>query len=189
MAESVPSDLANQVAVYTDAEGSMRLLAPTGWSCAASIGADGSGGVQVYPPGQADPTNGQFQASSFEGVVGTQNGGCVGCAVTQASPLFPAADAACQSEFSGDAQACKSGPPAGESTEPIEPGVIGFLDPAGVKGDGTPSGGNYPANGVMTYQTSQYPTSYLETCTLPQSQHDLCTAVLDNFAQLYGNES
>ncbi len=49
VAESVPTDLAGAHAVYTDGQGSMKVLGPTGWSCAANYGADGSGGVQVYP--------------------------------------------------------------------------------------------------------------------------------------------
>lgn len=185
ISESVPRDLATQLAMYTDRQGFMKLLGPTGWSCAANFGADGSGGVQVYPAGQSNPVNHQ-SASSDLGIVGTQNGGCVGCAVTQASRLFAAALSQCESEFPGDAQACPSQPPAGESTEPIAAGVVGFLDPPGIAGDGNPSGGQYPANGVMTFQTQQYTTSFLDTCTLPSSEHALCTAALDNFVQLYG---
>ena len=79
--------------------------------------------------------------------------------------------------------------PTGESTEPIESGVVGFLDPPGVAGDGAPSGGEYPANGVMTYQTANYTTSWLDTCTLPTTGHAICTAALDNFVQLYGKAS
>lgn len=165
----------------------MQLLGPTGWSCSADYGADGSGGVQVYPPGQADP-NEQDPPASAEGIVGTQNGGCLGCAVTQASPLFASAQSQCESQFPFDSGACPS-LPAGESTEPIEPGVVGFLDPPGVAGDGVPSGGNYPANGVATFQSGGETTSYLDTCTLPSSDQALCTAVLDNFVQLYGSAS
>ena len=164
----------------------MKLLAPTGWSCAANYGADGSGGVQVFPSGESDPNGEPFQASSAEGVVGTQSGGCQGCAVSQASPLIPAAASACESEFGGSAQSCQS-QPADESTVQIESGVVGFLDPPGVAGDGNPSGGQYPANGVMTFHSGQFSDSYLDTCTLPSSEHDLCTTALDNFVQLYGN--
>ncbi len=186
VAESVPTDLAGRLAVYTDGQGSMKVLGPTGWSCAANYGADGSGGVQVYPSGQSDPNDVRGPAGSAQGIIGTQNGGCAGCALTQASPLFSAAADRCEAEFSGASQACPLRP-AGESTEPIESGVVGFLDPPGVKGDGVPSGGQYPANGVMTFHTEN-PTSYLETCTLPDSQHALCTAVLDNFVHLYGDD-
>ena len=101
ISESVPSDLASQLAVYTDQQGEMKLLGPTGWSCAANFGEDGSGGVQVYPAGQDDPAGEQNPAPSDEAIIGTQNGGCVGCAVSQASRLFPGATTACDSEILG----------------------------------------------------------------------------------------
>jgi hypothetical protein len=53
-----------------------------------------------------------------------------------------------------------------------------FEDPIGVSGVGDPSGGPYPANGVVTYNG----TSATEaTCTLPESDHALCTVVLNDF--------
>jgi hypothetical protein len=78
--------------------------------------------------------------------------------------------------------------PGEESTEQISAGVIGFLDPPGVAGDGNPSGGPYPANGVMTYYSGDENGSWVETCTLPYSEQPLCTAVLNNFVGAYGNE-
>lgn len=55
-------------------------------------------------------------------------------------------------------------------------------------GCGSGSGGPYPANGVASYQesTGSQP-SHLETCTLPDSQHSLCTAALDSFVLAYGS--
>ena len=64
---------------------------------------------------------------------------------------------------------------------------VGFEDPAGVAGDGLPSGGQEPANGVMLYMPKQgEPAASLATCTLPAPQHDVCTAVLNHFGALYG---
>ena len=183
--ESVPGDLVGELAVYTDLQGEMKLLGPIGWACSATIGADGSERIDVHPPGQTGSTSEPFHNSSVEAIMGNRTGGCEGCAVTQASPLFRAAASQCESQFAGDAQECHA-QPTGESTESIEPGVVGFLDPPGVTGDGNPSGGQYPANGVMTFQTSRYTESFLDTCTLPASRQALCTAALDNFVQLYG---
>ena len=33
----------------------MQILAPTGWACAATIGADGSSDLAAYPQGQPEP--------------------------------------------------------------------------------------------------------------------------------------
>ena len=65
ISESVSRDLIAQLAVYTDQQGSMKLLGPTGWSCAANYGADGSGGVQIYPSGEPDPVNQQGVCPEF----------------------------------------------------------------------------------------------------------------------------
>ena len=54
-------------------------------------------------------------------------------------------------------------------------------------GVGFPSGGQNPANGVGLYQPKPTePTAYLATCTLPASQQDLCTAVLNHFVATFG---
>jgi hypothetical protein len=80
------------------------------------------------------------------------------------------------------------GPYAGESVETIGDGIVGFLDPPGVKGSGAGSGGTYPANGVATFHGGGNgdEASYIETCTLPDSDHALCTAALDDFVLSYG---
>jgi hypothetical protein len=70
---------------------------------------------------------------------------------------------------------------------PIAAGIVTFEDPPGVKGDGRPSGGQYPADGVMTYHPSaQEDGSWQETCTLPASEKNICTAVLNTFISWYG---
>ena len=184
ISESVPAALAKQLAVYTTQDGSMKVLGPTGWTCTALVAADGSTRVGVYPPGQGDPNSQLFHTSSAQAVLGSQTGGCVGCAVRQASPLFATAASDCAAQFQGSV--CNTKPSA-ESVEQISDGVVGFLDPPGVAGSGNPSGGPYPANGVMTYHTTNFTRSYVDTCTLPSSDHALCTAILNNFVQSYGN--
>jgi hypothetical protein len=64
---------------------------------------------------------------------------------------------------------------------------VGFQDPAGVAGVGSPSGGQNPANGIVLYQPKPTEaTAYQATCTLPAAQQDLCTAVLNQFAATFG---
>ena len=76
---------------------------------------------------------------------------------------------------------------------PLSSTVVSFSDPPGTAGNANPSGGEYPANAVMTYvidppgSQGNYRTSWLETCTLPYSQHALCTAVFNDFVARYKN--
>ena len=172
---AVPQALAADLAVYADSQGIMELLAPKGWSCTAGIGADGSGGVTVYPHG-AGP-------SSPAAIAGSETSACAGCTLSQACPLFPSAAKAWRSAFG---QPCPARPPTAETVAPIAAGIVAFEDPPGVKGDGQPSGGQYPANGVMTYHPSAPDGSWQETCTLPASEKNICTAVLNTFVSWYG---
>ena len=61
-------------------------------------------------------------------------------------------------------------------------------------GTGVPSGGPNPSNGIITFTGDEggsgsgsgsggndYPTSYLVTCELPDSEHTICTASLNEF--------
>ena len=185
---SVPKDLASQLSVYADEAGLMDVLAPKGWDCTASLGADGSGGVTVLPAGEVLPntSNALPAGSTAEAIVATQNGGCQGCADYQACPYFAAA-----AQHLGSP--CTSTPPSAESIAPLSSTVVSFADPPGTAGGANPSGGEYPANAVMTYvmnppgSVGNSVTSWLETCTLPYSQHALCTAVLNDFVARYKN--
>ncbi len=187
VAESIPSSLVDQIAVYTDAQGQMQILAPTGWACAATIGADGSSDLAAYPQGQPEPTTSGATPDTGEQVVGGQTSACASCLYAQTTPLFTAAASQCAVDYAGTPSVCP-GPYAGESSEQIGDGIVGFLDPPGVKGSGAGSGGPYPANGVVTFHpgTAGRSGSYIETCTLPSNRHSLCTATLDDFVEAYG---
>jgi len=188
--ENIPARLANQLSIYSDNHGLVMLLGPRGWSCTASFGADGSGGVGVFPPGESVPVNSWgagwnlLPDSSIEAIVGSETSACQGCAVGQACRLFPAAATAFRNLIGSS---CPTRPKA-EEVEEISAGVGGFEDPPGVAGDGSPSGGRYRADGVMTYYPQSAEGSWVETCTLPASEHELCTASLDNFVSSYGQK-
>jgi hypothetical protein len=185
---SVPQDLVSQLSVYADEAGIMDVLAPSGWDCTASVGADGSSEDSVTPAGEVLPDDSDSlpAGSTDEAIVGAQNGGCEGCANYQACPYFSAAAQALGSP-------CTSTPPSDESVVPLSSTVVSFSDPPNTAGGGNPSGGEYPANAVMTYvtdppgSTGNDVTSWLETCTLPYSQQALCTAVLNDFVVKYRN--
>lgn len=159
------------------------MLGPAGWTCAALLAADGSSRLDVFAPGEPDPEAATSQVRSDQAVVAMQTGGCVGCNVTQACPLFPAAAAAA----AADQLPCRA-KPAAESVVHLSHTAVGFEDPPGVPGEGVPSGGPYPANGVMTYvDPNGHHPSYVATCTLPDSRHVLCTASLNLFVSDYGS--
>ena len=152
--ESVPSDLASQLTVFADEQGGMELLAPTGWVCSADYGADGSGGVSAYPNGETLQSGVLASGSTVEAIQGSQTSACTSCREVQACPLFATAANDYQLDYQ---MPCPSSLPSGESTAPIQDGVVGFQDPPGTAGTGASSGGAYPANGVMTYHSGNEP--------------------------------
>jgi hypothetical protein len=177
------------LAVYTDDQGGMRLLGPQGWSCSVLYGADGSGGVVVYPPGESVPSNWGASwklpaDSSVQAIIGSQTSACVSCGEGQACPLFGTAAQSFEANFG---RPCPAARPAAETETQVSAGVMAFADPAGVTGDGNPSGGRYPANGGITYYSGNQDGSWVETCTMPAASKDLCTATLDYFLASCGN--
>lgn len=166
----------------------MRLLAPRGWTCQALYGADGSGGVAVYPAGQALPPGWGAgwklsPSSTVRAVIGMETSACAGCTQAQACPLFAAA---AKDYTNGFGRPCPQTRPEAETSTHLGAGVMAFEDPPGVAGDGVPSGGRNPAHGVMTYYSDNPSGSWLETCTLTAGEKDLCTATLDYFVASYG---
>jgi Domain of unknown function (DUF4850) len=171
----VPQALAGKLSVYADTQGVMELVGPKGWTCTASYGADGSGGITVHPLGGGP--------SPRSAIVGSETSACVGCALDQACRLFPSAARALRSDLG---EACPIRRAAAERVVRIAAGIVAFEDPPGVKGTGALSGGQYPAYGVMTYHPPAPDGSWQETCTLPSSDKSLCTAVLNSFVSWYG---
>lgn len=175
-----------RLAVYTDTLGRMKLLAPRRWDCSALDAADGSENLVVHPVATkltATTTTWALpKASRAQAVVGTETSACIGCQEAQACPLFAAAARDYRSDYG---QPCPERRPNNESVVPIGPGLVAFSDPSGVRGDGRPSGGRYPANGVMTYYRHSANGSWLETCVLPSAQKATCSVLLDNFTALY----
>lgn len=183
---AVPAAHAAGLAVYADTQGVMALVGPRGWKCAAAYGADGSGGLVIYPPGAPKPQSAnsvwKLGQTTAMGIYGTESSACYTCTLGQACPLFAAAASTFRS-YLGHGCATR---PAAEAVTAIGSGIVGFEDPPGVHGDGMPSGGQYPANGVMTYHPNAPDGSWLETCTLPDSDKAECTAILNTFIAWYG---
>jgi hypothetical protein len=183
---SVPASMAATLVVYSDTSHIMALLGPKGWTCSATYGADGSGGIALYTSGGATPIAKNptplYPPSSDEAITGIETGGSPVQAAYHACPYFPSAAAWLRSN---GYTVCSSAPPS-ESIDQISSDTVGFEDPPGVAGAGNPSGGPYPANGVVAYSATVQPGTYIGTCTLPQRDLALCTSVLQYFRSLYG---
>jgi hypothetical protein len=166
----------NKIEFYGDKLGIMSVIAPKGWHCSGSVGADGFGTLVVVPPGGS---------SSSEAVETIETSACLECRLMQACPLFTTAYNAMRSDYH---QYCAMSKPSLEATSLIRPGIMSFVDPPRIKGDGAPSGGPFVADGVMTFYLDTNAGSWLETCTLPDRQHSLCQFSLKEFVSLYGND-
>jgi hypothetical protein len=182
---TLPKQYSTQFAVYSDNEGLTELLAPTGWSCTAGIGADGSSSVQVSPPGQNRITSATLSAgSTAEEIHAAQTSACVGCREALACPLFATAANDYRGTFE---KACPTKLPSSEAVTKRTSHLVDFTDPPGVRGDADPSGGANPAMGVMTYfDETNRDGSWTETCVLPASETSVCQVILANFATRYG---
>jgi hypothetical protein len=183
---SLPSNLLGQVTDYMDQQKIMQLIGPKGWQCAAFYGADGGGGAEVYPPNEQAPSGYAFSPQSAEAIESHETSACQSCRLDQACPLFPSAAVALVNQYPGES--CPYAKPAEEQSKALSTTVVEFEDPPYVVGDGNPSGGPYPANGVMIYGPgSVMDGSWIETCTLPAGEHSLCNVSLNEFVSLYQN--
>ncbi len=179
----VPKVLSSQLAVYSDQQGEMKLVAPLGWMCAANYVAIGGGGLSVYPTGE-DLTTAAAIGPSDKLIRGSQTSTCVGCTEGQACPLFATAAADNERDFQMTCEA----PPSTESRVSLSPGVVGFFVPAGTTGTGVSTASDFPTNGVMTYYSGNRNGSWIDSCTLPARQQAICTVALDRFVDWYGTK-
>jgi hypothetical protein len=164
---SAPSASVAGLAAF--ANGYLTVLAPSGWHCSSQVGGDGSVGMTVAPSGSGTLREPAITAAYF---------GTSGEAAEYVCDLFAAADGALP------VKPCPKHAPTEELITHLNRRTVAFEDPAGVSGDGAPSGGADPANGVRVFvKASASAEGYAlgETCTLPETEHALCTVVLDNF--------
>jgi hypothetical protein len=164
---SASASVAKQLSAYDD--GYLTVLAPSGWQCSAEVGADGSVGF-IVAPDVAGPLRAPAISAAYFGTSGE--------AASYACDLFPAADRWLP------LPPCGVRVPRRELVTRTGTTTVAFEDPVGVKGDGEPSGGADPTDGVRVYVA---PSAALrgyalgESCALPGSEHALCTVVLDDF--------
>jgi len=168
----------NGLAVYTDSQNIMNLLAPANLACRAHYALDGSGGIVVYMAGERPPSpiQGTWIRQTQSAVVGYQTSACWGCAQSTACPLFSVA----AHDFG---EPCPNSRPPQETVNRESSAVVEFADPPGVVGDDNPSGGGHWARGVMIYAPNH--ALYTETCTLPASRQSACSSSFSYFTSLY----
>jgi hypothetical protein len=161
---------------YTN-NGFAYLIGPAGMNCWGIQAVDGGSQVVAWPRGHSKPTT----HARYAGLTISLDPACVSCKAADACPFF--------SQFSnGLGFGCSTGIPAGERVYGLRSNVALFEDPPGIPGDGWPSGGPDPANGLVGLNTSvsQDPAVFRSTCTLPAVQRWVCTVSLNDVLARYG---
>ena len=160
--------------------GYLTLLAPAGWKCRGVVGADGFLGMTISNPAAGffnqrgpGPGPGRIAQEAVTAYVPDTPGPVGQLACT----FFPHAHV-----YIPDPSRCNVRP-AGEKQVRSARRVL-FQDPPHVAGNGTPSGGRNPANGVAAYTPdtrSRDAGAMIATCTLPEASHSRCTTILNDF--------
>ena len=84
----LPAGVAKMLAYYTNDRRTLDpVLAPRGWDCQVQVGADGTTGVDVYPPGTSPTPSG----TGHEEVQAASDSACQGCVYSTVCALVPAA--------------------------------------------------------------------------------------------------
>jgi hypothetical protein len=177
---SLPDHLGSSLAYYSDKYRKLPpILGPRGWRCAVAYGADGTTGVDVWPPGASQT------ASAIPGRPAVSAGwdsACQGCVYSSVCAFVPGA--AKQLGYADGGIPCRSRPEDETVTwlsgSPTSPGpvvsdTVAFQDPS------SPD----PIHGLLLYRYGPTAGSggraSQELCTLPEVDHQWCTAILDDF--------
>ena len=153
--------------------GTPIVLAPRGFACTALVGADGGVHVLLTPPG--DPA----AAKTGPAVDVEIEGACVGCITAVACGVFPRA-------VRDNGLPCKTPHPARERVATLLPTVRAFIDPAGVRGSGSPSGGRLAALGAIVYVPDRSAFAARVTCTLEKADSGSCRPIIADFLTRVG---
>ena len=173
-AVAAPSSLAEKLAAYRDAAGTM-VIAPIGFECAAGIGVDGSENVTAYPKGAVDPAKDPSKPRSGTVVSLDIATACQGCIAEAVCTLFPEAGPVKDYYGTIGGVKCPEKPLREEVSYPA-PSTALFSDPPKVAGTGLGSGGADPSLGAISYSE---PIGVRKlSCTLPPEEAELCTAIV-----------
>lgn len=178
--------LVGTLTTFTDARGTLDVVAPSTWQCTALDGVAGLSTLIVYPPGQPRPPWGDV-AVVHQGIAASQSGGCGGCSLETACSLFTPAQHRYLATYG---IACQHADEHEELVTHVSSAQTKFIDPPGVFGAGRPSGGVDAAYGAMVWRPRhgvRFPRASLITCTLPDADHELCVLTVDAFLGRYRN--
>jgi len=174
MKTTLPAAAAAKLAYYTNDKRTLpAVLGPRGWSCEVAVGADGTAGVDVYPPGTTPKPPG----TGHSGVEAASDSMCQGCVYSTVCPFVPGAAKQlgytmlpCPPLKHGEVVTWLAGSP--HSTKLPIHDVVAFEQP-----------GQEPTDGAVLYDLSKQFTGMAseDECTLPTNEHALCTAVLNDF--------
>jgi len=178
IAVRISATLATSVALYVDRYDVARMVGPRGWSCAASIGADGNEGLVIYQHGSPAPA--PFQAlsgrSSATELTVQQDPACDACRLSLVCPFFATARRLITSTYASASMLAACRRPSGEVITSSTASTRYFSDGPHVVGHAYPSGGPYRAFAVAYFGSKTY--SYLVSCTLAPPQRALCHGAL-----------
>jgi hypothetical protein len=157
----------------------MFLIGPAGMACNGIVAVDGGSKITVWPIGKAAPA----RHSAGEGLTLTLDPACASCRAEDACPFF-------RSFAAGLGFPCTSGVSAGERLDRLSSQVVYFTDAPGLAGDGWPSGGYFPADGLAGIQGSATDGAvFRTTCTLPMAKSAVCAISLLNVLRSYATPS
>ena len=142
-----------------------------------------SAAIAAQPACSVYPASGglDYYAYGSEHVMAPADGSCRGQISAQSTTIWVTTpEGTVTLLFAPGCVACVAGgsPPAGEQVVRLGPTSLAFEDPPDVAGQGLPSGGADPANGAIVTAPA---FAAKETCTMPASEHSLCTVILNTF--------
>lgn len=181
---SIASSVAAQLSFYSDKTRTVGpFLAPNGWQCSVTVGADGGTTVTIYPPHVLQPVT-QNGSEDTMGVEANLIPACQSCIAELVCAIFVDAE----SQRGYPTTYCPSYEPPTESVRFLEGtptsnlGIAWVTDPPGDAGTNALSGADFPAVGALAYgQNGTEGGAASVSCVLPLKYADLCRAIVDRF--------
>ena len=174
----IPTALVGQVEFYTD--GNHSVLAPSAWSCIGTTASDGATDLAVVPPGAFNPTGSGAPAPGAEGVFATFDTTGRPSGAGLVCPYFTIP------HWQQQEADCNGQKPAGELSSMPTPDVASVIDPIGVAGTLSGSGGLRAVTGTVIFPQAMPAVMdgasinvAMESCSL--SDAALCPTVLSDF--------
>lgn len=169
----MPVHSISHLVAYAVTNGTL-LPAPPKWECTASVGADGTEEVGTGPVGSV---TGAFSELHRHGpaVRATLIPACAGCIATAICSFFPHSGVV---KIYESWQPCRSRP-KGEARFRLSHSTYVFIDPPGVRGSSTGSGGSLPSLGILSYSRAAGVRQL--SCTVPASEMNTCAEAVVAF--------